>query len=493
MLKSFAHFSLVVIAAAMAFSVFACSLLGLYLAGGIGIRLPFKEVIAAVCCVVVLGLAIRALPLLYERLDRVTNTPRLWLYAVLVGLTLRLLTWLTSLPEVQVNDGWHYLELAKRLYLGQGYELSGYAFWPPGTPFIYTAAMLMVGDIAGIAVIVNCAFFLLAAISVRAICQFLNFAPRNAGFTVAVLAFWPALFLPISQVSKELLLIGMLPTVLALLLSRRSGAALLAGCIAGLAILTQPSLMFLPLFLCAALIGAHIPLKTIIVRMLFLCAGAVAVIAPWSYRNYQVFGELVPVSTNAGLVFHAGNQPAMVQPLGAVGGYLEPPAPPTPMMNDLLVSRWHTEEAVRFILSNKADFTKLVWNRLVITMGDDSDSAYRSLRLTNKVSDKVYLISKLLSNTYWMIVAALLAASCWSARKSPARLELAPLAILGAGVTLYLMAVHGLAEGGARHHMAWSWIYALVMVAGLGGVKHQAASGARTSSTSKTLKRNVAA
>jgi hypothetical protein len=176
-------------------------------------------------------------------------------------------------------------------------------------------------------------------------------------------------------------------------------------------------------------------------------------------------------------VLHAGNQPAMVKPLGEVGGFLEPPAPPAPMANDLLLSRWHTQQAVSFIRANKGDFAKLVWHRLVITLGDDSDSAYRSLRMTEKVSNKTYLLFKALSNMVWMAIVACTAASCWSLRKDPAT-ALAPLTILTAGATLYLMAVHGLAEGGARHHMAWSWAYAMTLVGALSLVKSRATAKA---------------
>jgi hypothetical protein len=111
---------------------------------------------------------------------------------------------------------------------------------------------------------------------------------------------------------------------------------------------------------------------------------------------------------------------------------------------------------------------------MVVTMGDDSDSAYRSLRLTHKVSDSVYLLVKALGNAYWMLAAAVLAALCWSLRKAPtapALFPLAPLAALAAAATLYLMSVHGIAEGAGRHHMAWSWIYALVLTAGLARIR----------------------
>lgn len=467
MLKFLSSASLPALAAIMAFSVFSGILLGLYLIAGVGVHLPAKELIAVACAGIAILLSVRGLPFLPAALGRLGAHPYLWHGALLAGLVVRLATWLLSLPVVQINDGLHYLELAERLAAHQSYVSQGYAFWPPGTPFVYTAFMWVIGQPAWIAVLINCLCFVLTAVSLRSICRSLQLTAQDAGIAVAVLAVWPALFLTAAQVSKETLLVGMLPAVVALLLLRRPWTPLCAGMLAGLAILTQPSLMLLPVFLVAMLAAARVPVKTIALRTALLVAGAVLVIAPWSYRNYAVLGEFVPVSTNAGLVLHAGNQPSMVKPLGEVGGFLEPPVPATPLKNDAELSRWHKTEALHFILANKRDFVKLVWNRLVVTMGDDSDSAYRSLRLTNKLSDKAYLLAKALSNAWWMIVTAIIAATCWSLRRTPGASALAPLTVLAAGVTLYLMAAHGVAEGGGRHHMAWSWLYALILTAGV--------------------------
>lgn len=464
MLKYFAPASFVALATTMAFSVFSCCLLGLYMAASVGARLPFKEGIAAAFTAIILAIAAKMLPTLGNRCERFTSAENWWLIALLAGLAVRVGVWRMSLPEVQVNDGWHYLELAKKLYMHQLYVDSGYAFWPPGAPLIYAAFMYLVGGPAWIAVFVNCAFFVLTAIAIRTICDLLHFTRSQSALTVGIMAFWPELFLTAAQVSKETLLVGMLPTVLALLLSPRRWAALAAGAICGVTILTQPSLMLLPLFLGAALVTIPLPSKTIVIRTAFLCIGAALVIAPWSFRNYRIFGEWVSISTNAGLVLHAGNQPAMVKPLGEMGGFLTPPAPAAPFKNDLLLSRWHKDQAIRFIVDNKTDFVKLVWTRMIITMGDDSDSAYRSLRMTNKIPGNGYFVAKLLSNAYWMVITAFLAAAAWKMRKHSSAEELAPLGILSASVTIYLLGVHGIAEGGARHHMAWSWLYGMMLV-----------------------------
>jgi len=433
----------------------------------VGIGLPFRELMALVCSGAVLVIAYKFRPALASACEHMTGVSHLWQTAVLLGIALRLGLWLLTGQEVQVNDGLHYFTLANRLYLGQSYELDGYAFWPPGIPLIYSLFMHLVGQVSWIAVPVNCAFFLLAAVSIRSLCRRLGLHQGAAGLTVGLLAVWPALVFPITQISKETVLIGLLPAILALLVSRSLWTSVPAGLLTGAAILTQPSLMLVPVLLATTLYTRRLPLRMLVARMALLFVGILIVVSPWSYRNYLVFGEFVPVSTNAGLVLHAGNQPEMVKSLGEVGGFLQPPMPSTPMKHDLALSRWHKDEALRFISSNKMDFAKLVWNRLVITMGDDSDSAYRSLRLTRKVPGNVYLLTKAVSNLFWLMLTAMLAASCYASSKESAKQGPCSLAVFAAGATLYLMAVHGLAEGGARHHMAWSWLYALLLVAGL--------------------------
>jgi hypothetical protein len=267
----------------------------------------------------------------------------------------------------------------------------------------------------------------------------------------------------VAQVGKEYILLGLLPCVFALLLWQRRWAALAAGLVAGLAVLTQPSLMFLPLLFGLGLLGAGCSVKQTLLRLGAMLIGMIIVISPWTYRNYGIFGEFVAVSTNAGLVLHAGNQRAMVRPVEQVGGFITPPMPGKAFENDLAASRWHSAAAFSFIKNNPSDFSMLVFNRLVLTMGDDSDSAYRSLRLTGKVSQNAYLLFKALCNAYWMALAAFLCSVCWTSRNSKERLQLAPVLIISTAASLYLMAIHGLAEGGARHHMAWAWAYSLLL------------------------------
>jgi len=459
--EKLARLSLCLFAGVMAFSVFACFYLSLSQLDGAGIRVPFKAALSCVAMVIAVAAASKASNLSVVLLTRLKQVRALWFVALAVGICLRAAVWWLTLPEIEVTDGIRYLELAKLLRQGREYMLDGYAFWPPGTPFIYAAFMRVTGQSAHVAVIVNLAFFVLAAVSVRSIVHRLGYPPVYAGLSVAALAVWPELFLVGGMVSKESILLGLLPCVVALLLSQSRIALLLSGLVAGLAVLTQPALMLLPIFLGLGLLVRGLAAREIVIRLSMLLVGMVIVVSPWSYRNYRIFGEFVPVSTNAGFVLHAGNQKAMVRPIQEVGGFIAPPMPDKAFSDDLAASKWHAAEARAFIGSHPADFLTLVFNRLILTMGDDSQSAFHGLRLTEKVSPKAYFLFKGFCNAFWLMSSALLGAMCWAERKGKTLAPMAPVAVMATAATLCLMAIHGMTEGGGRHHMGWAWIYSL--------------------------------
>ena len=177
----------------------------------------------------------------------IQRTPYLFEAALALGIAVRIAWWWLTLPEVQVSDGASYLKLASLLLAGEDYQLTGYAFWPPGTPLIYATFLFILGEHSWIALPVNLLSFVVCAISLRAIVAGLGMAQSIAGLSVATLAISPGLFLTAAQVSKESLLLSLLSGGFALLLSRNAWLSIGSGMLCGLAALTQPALLFLPL------------------------------------------------------------------------------------------------------------------------------------------------------------------------------------------------------------------------------------------------------
>jgi len=457
------RFCLVVLALVMAFATFACFYLSLSQLKGAGFALPLPGVISAILAVTVLAVLADFRNRIVAIFQEIQRAPHLFEAALALGIAIRIAWWWLTLPEMQVSDGDSYLRLANMLYAGRDYELLGHAFWPPGTPLIYAAFLFILGQHGWIALPVNLLSFVVCAISVRAIVARLGMAPSIAGLSVAMLAIWPGLFFAAGQVSKESLLLSLLSGGFALLLLRSSWWSIASGMLCGLAALTQPALLFLPLLFGLASMATEFTSRQKLCRLFAIVLGMAVVIAPWTYRNYRIFGEFVPISTNFGLTLHATNQPAMVRPLEDVGEFIMPQDPEQPFKDDLASSRWHAAEAIRFIKENPGDFFSLVARRLTVVMGDDSDSAFRSLRSTRKSSTMGYAIAKALSNFYWLILSAMLCVFCWNFRDSESLRRAAPLIFLAGLTTLYLMGVYGITEGSGRHHMGWAWIYAVLL------------------------------
>lgn len=93
----------------------------------------------------------------------------------------------------------------------------------------------------------------------------------------------------------------------------RSGSArgLLTGAASGLAGLLQPILLFLSaaigaVTLAAALVNRR---RRDVMTLLLAAVAAVAVLAPWTVRNYRVHGRFVPIRDSFGKEFWMGNNP----------------------------------------------------------------------------------------------------------------------------------------------------------------------------------------
>jgi hypothetical protein len=94
------------------------------------------------------------------------------------------------------------------------------------------------------------------------------------------------------------------------------GGAILAGCLAGLLLLVEPILV-LALPICAVAFwmaeGAggwkDRFCRAAVVRLVLMAGVAVAIIAPWTVRNWIVHGSLVPIKSTFGYAFWQGNKP----------------------------------------------------------------------------------------------------------------------------------------------------------------------------------------
>lgn len=85
-----------------------------------------------------------------------------------------------------------------------------------------------------------------------------------------------------------------------------------AGIVAGLGTLTRPNMLLtLPLLVVWSLIVFWGKWPAF-ARSLLVFAVALLVVAPWTYRNYRVFGRFIPVTSQSGANLLMGNNPRVV-------------------------------------------------------------------------------------------------------------------------------------------------------------------------------------
>jgi 4-amino-4-deoxy-L-arabinose transferase-like glycosyltransferase len=234
---------------------------------------------------------------------------------LLLGLTLRLL-WLWALWDTPFrSDEAEYLQIAHALHDG-GYVDDGRWLRPPLFP-AWLALMLSGGE--------HVLLVRLGQVALGTLLIWLLYRVTLAAWhderSALLCAGMAAVYLPLIGYSNYLmaemfllvLLSGLLLMLLRLARQPSLGSACLAGVLLGLAMLTKPvAIACIPAVLAAVWLGSRHWLQ----RMQWggialLCA--VATVAPWTIRNWQVHHRFIPLDTTAGFNFWLGNLPAEQQ------------------------------------------------------------------------------------------------------------------------------------------------------------------------------------
>jgi hypothetical protein len=222
---------------------------------------------------------------------------------LLVALAARAALSLASGHTTPIIDMEEYLRLAQGLTDGRGYagQEGPTAFRPPLYPAFLALVRIVWGDSVlairlaqGVLGALTCVLtvFLAGAVVGRE-------RTHWAGLLVAL---YPTHVMYASYLHREVLFTFLLVGALALLARRGSARSLAAGIVLGLAALTNSAALGT-----APLAALYLVTRRQGRRAALLLAGTVLVIAPWTVRNYRIFGSFVPVNTKAGVVFWEGN------------------------------------------------------------------------------------------------------------------------------------------------------------------------------------------
>ena len=240
-----------------------------------------------------------------------------------VALLLRVAyTWLAMGPDaVPSSDAQSYDTVAWNLARGGGFMLESAAgpyptaFVPPALPYAVSLLYRVAGHQFFAALILQCMFGALVPLLVRGLGDSLfgGHVGRTAGWLAAVhplLVFFSGYLLTESLFCVTLLL--------ALLVSAewvktpRRGRALGAGLLWGVAALTRPTALPLPLLVALWSwwpLGLIVGGRERVLQLAMLALGVVLVVAPWTARNAVEFRAFIPVTTGGGRSLLDANNP----------------------------------------------------------------------------------------------------------------------------------------------------------------------------------------
>jgi 4-amino-4-deoxy-L-arabinose transferase-like glycosyltransferase len=234
-----------------------------------------------------------------------------------VSLTIHLAVALCSSGGIVQDDAISYRDLGRNLAHGNGlvFEPGGRpATWrAPGYPLLLGGVFRLTGDSECAARIANAFLWLGTAICAAAIAYRL-LEPSAALLACALVAFYPE-FLGLtgllwSESLSIFLFVATLSSLVFLGSNRRWSIAIFAGILCGCCILTRSSFIVLPFVVVlagfAGLLKRSQAIATAIVSL--------ALVAPWTARNYSLLGHFVLVESNATMNLFAGSRPYAPMP-----------------------------------------------------------------------------------------------------------------------------------------------------------------------------------
>jgi 4-amino-4-deoxy-L-arabinose transferase-like glycosyltransferase len=300
-----------------------------------------------------------------------------WLFALFLVPRLAV----ALLDVTPVSDALWYFARATDVSAGLGYSEGGVptAYWPPGWPL--TLAMLFTAFGPSMAVVKG---FNLICAAITAWLT-LDLARRLFGSELAgraallLVALYPNSIGYVPLALTEVFYTALLLGGCWLLIATQSAAGLvLGGLVFGIAVLVKAqSLLVVPLIFAIVWLRKGGRARALVyagVRCVVVLCVAVAVMAPWTWRNFQVFGEVVPVSTNGGMTLLTGNNPS------ARGGYTEDDplvtTIPRTVATQLQVDREARARAEQWIKDNPTRFVALMPLKLFRLWAPDGEAEW---------------------------------------------------------------------------------------------------------------------
>jgi 4-amino-4-deoxy-L-arabinose transferase-like glycosyltransferase len=414
------------------------------------------------------------------------SSARFFLIAAMLFLAPRI-GWMLAVDAAPMSDQLWYFERAVGMLNGEGYAVQGQptAFWPVGYPAFLAGLFAVFGPNVEAAKITNLALSGVAMVFVYRIARRAAGSETAARAALLLAALYPTQIFYTELLYSELLFTALLLAGIDLLLDapetrRRWMMVVAAGVCFGLASLVKTQALLLPgLLVGGALVLRRIGFRQAVLTGLIAYATCLAVIAPWTVRNWAVLGQPVLISTNGGFNLYMGNNP-----WNRWGNYMWP-APPefTEATENLNILKAIPDElalnaklnrlAVDYIRENPTDAAKRVPYKLYQFFRFDplplAQAEIGAKRNGQDVHALVTAVAPFAEIWHWVMMwsAFLFPVLFWLARR-PADAALAaflPVAYFGTITAVFF--------GEARFNLPLLPLYPVLTVCIVGGFLHR--------------------
>lgn len=263
------------------------------------------------------------------------NRPRLMLIIFFAAFLIRLLAVL-ALRDIHAGptrafgaDGIEFNELAHQVAIGHGYALPpGHptAFRAPGFPLFLAGIYFLAGQNYPLVYVVFCALGATACLLTFLVAS--ELVGQALGLVAAAFAviYFSSVYDATIFASENLFVVCLGLSVWLLLRYLKNSSSLelfLSALSMGWGILTRPfALLLIPLFVSVLLWKMWKGKSIHLAQVLLFAVIPLAVVAPWTIRNYTVFHRFVLVANNGGSTFYGGNNDRVLHDPHYYGGWI---------------------------------------------------------------------------------------------------------------------------------------------------------------------------
>ncbi len=385
----------------------------------------------------------------------------------IIGIALLLrIVWAAFIPVMPQSDVLAYDTFSRNL-VNHGVfgwtKDEPFSFWPPGTSLFYASIYKLAGLHYANIVIANLAVCVgMIICTARVVVRF--FGVQAALWSAVLLAVWPTLVMLTTLLVSEQLFLFLTIAALDAWTSPRGSVltrALLAGVLLGAATLVRPFAVLLPgLYAVAMLLSGGWGREKLRMQLQMAVVSSIAllcVVSPWTWRNYQLYGEFVLVSTNGGVTLWMGNSS------GSQGDFRGLPEL-VKGMNDYQTNKVLGALARQYILDDPLGFVGRTALKLVRLYNNESIGALWNMNgITHTFGADAVDWVKRFTQVTWAAIFGLAAtgAVVLARRWGVWRALVSPLSLL----MMYFSVVHAVVITGGRYHLV-----AATQIAALGGV-----------------------